>query len=173
MKTLIRLYKADAMKNMIVIPLSKDKIIIRSTVVILILALLIAARSYNPFESELIICQFKNLTGYDCPTCGLSRSVYSLLSLNVFDSIGYHPLGSVLVLGLLAILIKFTAELIIKKEIIIPITKSYQKVIMLFTLLLVISTWILKLHNSIKDSNAVFDHNLYYCSAVRVSCGSH
>jgi hypothetical protein len=132
------------MTKMIGVPLSKDKIIIRFAGIILIFAFLIAARAYNPFESELITCRFKNLTGYDCPTCGMSRSVYSLLSLNIFDSIGYNPLGSVLVLGLLALIIKFTAELITKKEIRIPITKSYRKHIILFILLLVFSTWILK-----------------------------
>jgi hypothetical protein len=130
---------------MTALPLTKDKMIIRLTAVILMLAFLFAVKLYNPFESELLTCQFKNLTGYDCPTCGLSRSVYSFLSLRITDSIGYNPLGCVLVLGLFAFLVKFAAELITKKEIIIPIIKPYRKFMLFFILLLVFSTWIIKL----------------------------
>jgi hypothetical protein len=130
---------------MAVLTLTKDRMIVRMAAVILMLSFLFAAKLYNPFESGLLTCQFKNLTGCDCPTCGLSRSVYSFLSLRISDSIGYNPLGCILVLGLFAFLIKFIIELIIKKEIIIPITKPYRKVMLIFLLLLVFSTWIVKL----------------------------
>lgn len=133
------------MEEISFIPLSKDKAIIRSAGIILIFVFLIAARIYNPFESGLITCQFKDLTGYDCPTCGLSRSVHSFLSLNILDSIGYHPLGGVLILGLFVLLVKFTAELITGKELIIPITRSCRRFMIYFVLLLVFSTWMLKL----------------------------
>jgi len=134
------------MKKIIYVPLSKDKIIIRTAGIILIFAFLLAARVYNPFESRLITCHFKELTGYECPTCGLSRSIYSLISLNIADSISYNPLGIVLILWLFALLTKFAAELISKQEIIIPVTKSSWKLIIIFLLLLVFSTWILRLY---------------------------
>ena len=134
------------MKKIIDIPLSKDQIIIRTAGLILILAFLIAARFHNPLESRLITCHFKELTGYECPTCGLSRSIYSLISLNIADSLSYNPLGIFLILGLFALLIKFSAELTSKKEIIIHVTKSSRKLIIIFLLLLVFSTWILRLY---------------------------
>ena len=141
------MYKANSiMKKIIEVPLSKDQIIIRTAGLILILAFLVAARFYNPLESRLITCHFKELTGYECPTCGLSRSIHSLISLNIADSLGYNPLGIVLILGLFALLIKFSAELISKKEIIIHVTKSSWKLIIIFLLLLVFSTWILRLY---------------------------
>jgi len=134
------------MKKIVNIPLSKDKVIIRTAGIVLIFAFLIAAKCYNPFESQLITCRFKELTGYECPTCGMSRSIYSLISLNIADSIKYNPLGIVLVLGLFTLLIKFAAELISKKEIIIPVTKSSRKLIIISLMLLVFSTWILRLY---------------------------
>jgi hypothetical protein len=133
------------MKKIIYVPLSKDKAIIRTAGIVLIFAFLLAAKCYNPFESRLITCRFKELTGYECPTCGMSRSVYSLISFDIADSIRYNPLGIVLVLGLLTLLIKFAAELISKKEIVIPLTKSSRKLIIIALMLLVFSTWILRL----------------------------
>jgi len=133
------------MKSISFIPLSKDKIIIRWAGIILIFAFLIAAVLYNPFESELTACRFKDLTGYDCPTCGLSRSVHAFLLLNFFDSIAYHPLGGVLILGLLALLVRFTAELITGKEFLVSVPRSCRRIVMLLILFLVFSTWILRL----------------------------
>jgi hypothetical protein len=134
------------MKKTTDVLLSKDQIIIRTAGLILILAFLIAAMIYNPFESRLMTCHFKELTGYECPTCGLSRSIHSLISLNIADSINYNPLGIILILGLFALSIKLSAELISKKEIIIHITKPYWKLIIISLLLLVFSTWISRLY---------------------------
>ncbi|MBN1626946.1 MAG: DUF2752 domain-containing protein [Deltaproteobacteria bacterium] len=133
------------MKSISFVPLSRDKVIIRWAGVVLIFALLIAARLYNPFESELMTCRFKDLTGYDCPTCGMSRSVYSILSLDIVDSVSYHPLGGLLILGLFAVLVRSAAELITGKEFIIPVKKSFRRFVMLFILFLLFATWIFKL----------------------------
>jgi len=122
------------MKKIMYVPLSKDKVILRTAGIVLI------------FESRLITCGFKELTGYECPTCGMSRSIYSLISLNIADSIKYNPLGILLVLGLFALLIKFAAELISRKEIIVPVTKFSRKLIIISFVLLVFSTWILRLY---------------------------
>jgi hypothetical protein len=127
------------------IGMSKDKMILRGTGIILILAFLIAGRLYNPFESHFLSCQFKGLTGYDCPTCGLSRSIYSFLSFRFLDSIRYNLFGCILISGLFVFLAKFSAEIIIKKEIVIPATKSLQISMMIFLLFLVFLTWILRL----------------------------
>jgi uncharacterized protein DUF2752 len=47
------------------------------------------------------LCTFRNLTGYDCPGCGLTRSVIALLHGDVGGSLRAHPLGAIVfVLGL-------------------------------------------------------------------------
>jgi hypothetical protein len=108
------------MRILATIPLSKDKVILRVAGVAIITLFFIAARLYNPFESQLIVCQFKQLTGHDCPTCGLARSTFSLMHLHLGDSIKFNPLGVVLVGGLLVLLLKFLIELLLQREIEIP-----------------------------------------------------
>ncbi|HEY4330784.1 MAG TPA: DUF2752 domain-containing protein [Phycisphaerae bacterium] len=49
-------------------------------------------------------CAFHKMTGMPCPGCGLTRSVLALLHGNMTDSIGYHPFGPLLLLGLLTAL---------------------------------------------------------------------
>lgn len=137
------------MKKITASPLSRDQIITRSAGIALISGFLIAARLYDPFKLQLITCRFKKLTGCDCPTCGLSRSVHSLLSFNIFDSITYNPLGIILISGLIVFLAKFAAELVAGKEIIISISKPLGKFIIFLMLVLVISAWILKLRPGI------------------------
>jgi hypothetical protein len=39
------------------------------------------------------LCTFRNLTGYDCPGCGLTRSVVGFLHGDVAGSLRAHPLG--------------------------------------------------------------------------------
>jgi len=130
---------------MTVLTLTKDKMIIRLTGLILMSAFLFTARLYNPSESDFFTCRFKNLTGYDCPTCGLSRSVHSILTLNIYDSIKYNPLGCMLIVGLLVFLAKFLVELLLRKEIIIRMIKPYGRVLWVALLLMVFSSWILRL----------------------------
>lgn len=48
----------------------------------------------------MILCPLKNLSGLDCPSCGLTRSVSSLLHLEFSRSLSYHPLGALALTGL-------------------------------------------------------------------------
>lgn len=38
-------------------------------------------------------CLIRILFGVDCPFCGVTRAVYSILNLNLKESLHYHPLG--------------------------------------------------------------------------------
>ncbi|RYU86148.1 DUF2752 domain-containing protein [Mucilaginibacter terrigena] len=42
-------------------------------------------------QNHLIPCPFKQLTGLDCPGCGLQRSVIALLHGDIYQSFKYHP----------------------------------------------------------------------------------
>lgn len=42
-------------------------------------------------QSHLLTCPFKALTGYDCPGCGLQRSVIALLQGDVIKSMELYP----------------------------------------------------------------------------------
>ncbi|MDD4576477.1 MAG: DUF2752 domain-containing protein [Bacteroidales bacterium] len=44
---------------------------------------------------EKTFCVYKNLTGYPCPGCGMTRSTISLFKGNIIDSFFYNPLAIV------------------------------------------------------------------------------
>jgi hypothetical protein len=133
------------MKTFIAAPLSKDKALVRIAGLVIIALFFVAARFYNPFELELLGCQFKNLTGLDCPTCGLSRSIFLLMNVQIWSSIKYHPLGVVVVVALFVFLLKFTAELILKREITILWKKNAMKILVFTLTSLVAANWFVKL----------------------------
>ncbi len=57
---------------------------------------------FVPIASGPPLCTFRNLTGYDCPGCGLTRSVVGLLHGDVGESLRAHPLGAgIFVAGML------------------------------------------------------------------------
>ena len=39
----------------------------------------------------VMLCPFKEITGYPCPTCGATRMVYSLLDFRIMDAFRYNP----------------------------------------------------------------------------------
>jgi hypothetical protein len=46
-----------------------------------------------------VLCPFRRLTGLPCPTCGLSRSWSAILHGRLGDSMAFHPLGPLTVIG--------------------------------------------------------------------------
>lgn len=70
---------------------------------LLALAGLIVLFLLPPDGVGMILCPLKNLGGLDCPSCGLTRSVSSLLHLDFSRSLAYHPLGTLALFGLLLI----------------------------------------------------------------------
>ena len=46
-------------------------------------------------------CFFKKLTGFPCPTCGLTRSILLTLQGDLGAALGLNPAGALLVLGAL------------------------------------------------------------------------
>ena len=70
----------------------------------------------NPAESNITTCRFHEITGLDCPTCGISRSFYSLSKFNFNEAFVYHPLGPLLFIILGLLLIRFVIELLLNKE---------------------------------------------------------
>lgn len=44
-------------------------------------------------SSHFTICFFKKITGIPCPSCGITRSIISILSQNWDKAFHYNPLG--------------------------------------------------------------------------------
>jgi len=54
-------------------------------------------------ENQASICLFKKATGYACPACGTTRSVFALLRGDLNHAVLLNPLGVLVVISLVAI----------------------------------------------------------------------
>ncbi|MCE1167493.1 MAG: DUF2752 domain-containing protein [Sphingobacteriia bacterium] len=44
-------------------------------------------------SKEITLCPIKLTTGYPCPACGTSRSVFEIINGHFYDALYYNPLG--------------------------------------------------------------------------------
>lgn len=75
--------------------------ILLSTFIVLIVFYLVDINSLNAIPH---FCIFHKLTGIPCPACGITRSISSILSGNVLDSLKLNPSG-------LFVLITFVSQI--------------------------------------------------------------
>jgi len=60
-------------------------------------------RLLNWFDSHLLPCPVKWITGHDCPGCGMQRAFIELFRGNILESIHHHP-GAIPLLVMMAYL---------------------------------------------------------------------
>ncbi|MEO1131882.1 MAG: DUF2752 domain-containing protein [Cyanobacteria bacterium J06639_1] len=65
-------------------------------------------------------CPILALTGVPCPSCGMTRSVVSLVRGQVGEAIAYHAFGPVVCLGLLTIIWHCVWELRVGRRVMTP-----------------------------------------------------
>lgn len=99
--------------------IDKDNLIIRASLLSTILLLLLLAALINPVDHSFYKCGFKELTGYECPTCGISRSIHSASHFKFADSFDYNPLGLIIFVSLLILITILLAEIILRRKIIV------------------------------------------------------
>ena len=125
-------------------PIPVNKIFSRAVIVLCILSVLLVTTLINPEKTELPACQFKRLTGYSCPTCGLTRSFHAFSHMNFRESFGFHPLGPVIYAGLLLVLIKFSFEIAAGKEIRLNINHGVAKLTAIFFFCTLFFFWMIR-----------------------------
>ena len=78
----------------------------KGALAIFALVLLTDAKGFvHWLETHLLSCPFKQLTGLDCPGCGLQRSLIALLKGDVVASFNFYPpMLAILALMLFALL---------------------------------------------------------------------
>ena len=54
---------------------------------------------------DVILCPMQNIFGLPCPACGITRSMSSLLSLDIWHSFRYHPLGIIVFAAIITAII--------------------------------------------------------------------
>ena len=83
----------------------------------------------NPEKIYLTKCLFHKTTGYSCPSCGLSRSLYAASHFDFLQSFQFHLMGPIIYFSILIFLTKFSFEIIVRKAIQIEIKTIIVKII--------------------------------------------
>ena len=90
-----------------------------------------------------IPCLFKKLFSLSCPACGLTRSIFALLNLNILTSLYYNILGIpvflLLVITYFLIVIDFIKKENYLSSFYLFIVKYYKLIICLFILSFIIN----------------------------------
>ena len=107
----------------------------------ILLIIFLATYFINPKSDGYPACYFHELTGYDCLTCGMGRSVYAFAHLNFLDSIAYHPVGFIAYLGLILLFIKLSFETLSRRGIDIGFKKGIIKKSIVVILISWFSYW--------------------------------
>ena len=121
-----------------------NKIIFKSAVTVCLLALFLTAYFITPEKTSILSCRFRQLTGYSCPTCGLTRSFHAFSHLDLREAFRFHLLGPVIYSALLLYCIKFLFELITGKEIKPGINSGGYKIIIVTILGALLCHWIIR-----------------------------
>lgn len=118
--------------KMIFIIFQKQYIRILALMSVLVLAL-IPSEGFN-----VILCPMQNIFGLPCPACGITRSMSSLLNLDVLHSFQYHPLGIIVLAVIITALIMNHSDFLN--------IRVYKKVSIYHSLfILFIITWLIRL----------------------------
>ena len=84
----------------------------------LFLAPTVTFYSYLPEKISSIIevpCLFKSMLGCECPGCGITRGIKSILNLNIDTSFNYHKLSFIVLLIIFYISLNQIYLIVIKK----------------------------------------------------------
>lgn len=82
------------------------------------------------------ICLLKKVSGIPCPGCGMTRAIFSFLKFNIKEAFFYHPL----------FLLPFIWTVVTIVFYIKKIDKSRYFLFLVITIIIFISTWILRLY---------------------------
>ncbi len=87
---------------------------------------------------KFILCPMQNIFGLPCPACGITRSMSSLLSLDIWHSFRYHPLGIIVFAAIITAIIVNQSDFLYIR--LYKKVSIYQSLIVLF-----IITWLSRL----------------------------
>lgn len=117
---------------------SRNKI----ALMVLIFMIFLWSGLLNPYKSNLTTCYFKQLSGLDCPTCGLSRSFFAMSHFEPTASFHYHILGPFIYSIFLGFFVKYTLEVVARKEMVIRNSAALKKPILFIFFVVWTACWL-------------------------------
>ncbi|MCK4345009.1 MAG: DUF2752 domain-containing protein [Bacteroidales bacterium] len=115
---------------------------------ILILGFLLSI-FWNPEKADLVTCYFHKITGFSCPTCGLTRSFHAVSHLHFQEAFQLHLMGPVIYFALVFLFLKFSFEIVTRKQIQIKVNPVLTKTTLLVFLSLWLGFWLIRLLNEL------------------------
>ena len=70
----------------------------------------------NHLETAQSFCPLKMLTGFPCPSCGITKSLVYFYEGDLYKSLYYHILGPLVIVFCVVTIAVLTTELLTKKE---------------------------------------------------------
>lgn len=104
---------------------------------------------WNPEKVNLLPCYFHKITGFSCPTCGLTRSFSAISHLHFKEAFQLHLMGPVIYFALVFLVLKFSFEIVTRKEIQIKIAPLLSKITLFVFLSLWLGFWLIRLLNEL------------------------
>jgi len=104
---------------------------------------------WNTEKVNLLPCYFHKITGFSCPTCGLTRSFHAVSHLHFQEAFQLHLMGPVIYFALVFLFLKFSFEIVTRKEIQIKIAPLLSKITLFVFLSLWLGFWFIRLLNEL------------------------
>ena len=80
-------------------------------------------------HTEFTVCIFKNVTGWACPSCGITRSVLSLLQGRVGEALWINPLGILAALLLILIPVWLIRDVVLNQQTLLKVFRQAEDAI--------------------------------------------
>ena len=126
-------------------PMPANKILPKAVIVSFLLSVFLLSILINPEKTNLLTCQFNQLTGYSCPTCGLTRSFHAFSHMNFQESFRFHLMGPIIYVVLLFVLVKFSIEIVAGREIKLKSNAKIGRLTIIFFFGIFVCYWIIRL----------------------------
>ena len=130
-------------------PMTLNKILPKAVIIFFILSLLFVTAFIDPGKTSLLSCQFKQLTGHSCPTCGMTRSFHTFSHFSFRESFGFHLMGPVIYVAMLFVLIKYSIEIAVRKELKIKVNPGVTRFIVVLFFFTFFCFWIIRFINEL------------------------
>ena len=111
----------------------------------MVLVFLVYAFWIDPMQTSLQTCYFKTWTGWDCPSCGMSRSLHAFTHGQWLSAIHFHWMGPVVFAVAVLMLVGLVLELALRKKITVSSQWLSVKNAALLFLTIWLITWLLRL----------------------------
>lgn len=132
----------------------KEKIINNKKIISIFLGIILFILYSKAMDKAFgTVCTLKLLTGYPCPSCGMTRSLIELMHFHLIESFKMHPL---LILVLIGVALYFYNEYFNKK---------YSKVLIVYgiiTLVIFVIVYIVRMVNNFpgEEPFVYYDNNI-------------